>query len=224
MFGEELSAFREVRAETIKMADQLLQEQMNYSPAPRRWSAGEVLDHLVLADDVYRKEISELIKLKRAGKQPVIKRSLTDLDVSVALIPKHMLSAFELPLTVLGKLLPRPMREFMLRSRLFPAQNPDRATPRQGRAVDELKRDLRSSLKATEALFVANADLDYRELVHQHPLLGTNNVLQIIRFMRLHEERHQDQLRELFDLSDFPAGEGQRGANHETAPRPRPRG
>ncbi|MBA3241158.1 MAG: DinB family protein [Acidobacteria bacterium] len=206
MLGDELDAFRASRARTLDMSERLSQQQMDFAPQPQKWSAGEVFDHLILADRAYRGEISQLIELKRTGKKPYLSRSLADLNASPAFIPRSMLPLFEFPLTLLGALLPRAARDLMLRSRLFPARNPDVATPRKGRPADEIRDDLCDSLAETEKLFRANPDIDFRELIHSHPLLGVNNVPQIVRFMRMHEQRHQAQLDEILSDADFPPG------------------
>jgi uncharacterized damage-inducible protein DinB len=203
---DELEDFRAARERTIEMVGGLSQRQMDFATAPRRWSAGEVVDHLLLADGVYRGEISQLIGLKRAGKRPYVSRSLADLNVSVAFIPKSVIALFDIPFTLLGALLPRSARDFVMRDRRFRAQNPDAATPRKGRPAGELLDDLRTSLGETEELFDANPDIDYTELVHRHPLLGVNNVLQIVRFMAMHERRHQEQLDEILRDAGFPPG------------------
>ena len=49
-----------------------------------------------------------------------------------------------------------------------------------------------------------DAGLDYREMRLSHPLLGDNNVLQLLRMMRLHEERHQEQIRDILHSPAFP--------------------
>jgi hypothetical protein len=57
------------------------------------------------------------------------------------------------------------------------------------------------ALEELEALFAANPDLDYDEMMHQHPLLGTQNVPHLLYTMELHEERHQSQMSDL--LADY---------------------
>lgn len=201
---EELNEFRATRARTFDMAAGLSQRQMDFAPRPGKWSAGEVLDHLLLADGVYRGEILRLIELKRSGRRPELNRSLSDLNARPAFVPKGLLPAFELPFNLLGALMPRAARDFVMRSRLFPARNPDVATPTRGRPAEDLREDLLDSLEETEAVFAANPDIDYTELVHRHPLLGVNNVVQIVRFMATHERRHQEQLAEILGDERFP--------------------
>jgi hypothetical protein len=59
------------------------------------------------------------------------------------------------------------------------------------------------SLKETVALLESNAQLDYSEMLIQHPLLGKNNVPGLLRFLALHERRHQRQMKEIMSSSQF---------------------
>jgi len=190
---EELAASR---ARTLALVEGLSQERLDCVPRPGCWSIGEVLDHLLLTDAFYRGEIEQLIDLARSGQEPVLRRSLSELDISFAFMPRALLPWLDLPLTVMSAFVPRVLRDTLLRSRLLPARNPAVSTPRRNRPAAELRAELAASLASTQALFAHNADLDFRRLVHQHPLMGTNDALELLRILTLHEERHLDQIRE----------------------------
>ena len=207
MFKADLDLFRAARARTLTMVRGLSQVQMNYTPAPEKWSIGEILDHLLLSEEFFRGEIAQLIQLKKTGRQPVLARRLADLNFSMAFIPKGALSLFEVPLNFLNVFIPSCLREFMIRNRLVPAQSADVAIPSKGRPAGELRNDLESFVKQTAALLEANPSLDYSEMSEQHPLLGTNNVLQLLRLLAFHEQRHQYQISDI--LSDPKFSQGQ---------------
>jgi hypothetical protein len=38
---------------------------------------------------------------------------------------------------------------------------------------------------------------------YQHPIMGSNNVLQMLRIMALHERRHQSQIRDILRSRQF---------------------
>jgi DinB superfamily len=204
MFRESLEMFRSTRSRTIEMADELSQEQLDFAPAAGKWSAGEVLDHLLLAEKLNRDQVAELIELKRTQRKPFVRRTFADVNVSIGYIPKCLLPIFEVPFTLLNTFTPAGVREYMTRNRLVPAQHPDVATPRKGRSAAELRENLARSLKETENLFNANADLHYSEMIAQHPLLGTNNVPGLLRFMAAHEQRHQSQINNIMASPQFP--------------------
>jgi hypothetical protein len=170
---------------------------MDWRPAPDSWSVGEVLDHLLLAERFFRGEIATLIDRRKAGRTPVLLRSFQDLDLSVGPIPKGLLPWLEVPLLVASLFVPASVRDFLVRSPLIPARHPTVANPRRGRLANDLRADLGGSLAETEALFEANPEVDYRALWYVHPLLGSNNVLDLIRIATRHEERHQNRIAEI---------------------------
>ena len=204
MFRESLEMFCSTRSRTMALVDQLSQEQLDFTSGVGKWSVGEVLDHLLRAENLNREQITELIELSKAGRKPFVRRTFSDVNVSVAYIPKVLLPVLEVPFTLLNTFVPARVRQYMTRNRLIPAQAPDIATPKKGRPAGELRKDLASSIKETENLFNANADLDYREMSVQHPLLGTNDVPGLLRFMAAHEQRHQSQINNIMASPQFP--------------------
>jgi DinB superfamily len=204
MMEDGLTLLHRTREETLSLAASLTQVQADFRPAPGRWSAGEILDHLILSEKLYRQLISELIALAKAGRRPVISQGFREVNTSIANIPKGALPFLEVPLTVFNMFVPGFVRDTMTQFRLLPAQNPDIAEPRPGAPVDELRQGLRDSYKQTAALLRSSPGLDYRKLRYQHPLMGDNNVIKILRILALHERRHQSQLRDLLRSSRFP--------------------
>lgn len=196
--------FTTTRASTLALVSGLTQTQLDYPPAPGKWSVGEVLDHVILGQRLNLCYISEVIAMKKAGRSPELSLSFTDVDVSIAYIPKGLLPALELPFTALNLFLPTCVRDFMTRNRLIPAQNPELTNPRRARPAAELRDDLGNSMKEAEALFEPEADLDYDEMTIQHPLLGSNSVPELLRFLALHEQRHQSQISDILANPGFP--------------------
>jgi hypothetical protein len=41
-------------------------------------------------------------------------------------------------------------------------------------------------------------------MIQHHPLMGVNNVLQLLRIVALHEQRHQSQIGDILRLPGFP--------------------
>lgn len=201
---QRLDLYRSTRAQTLTLVERLSQAQMDYTPAPGKWSPGEVLDHLLLGERLNLGHIHDLIEMKRRGERPVLRLSLRDLDISIGYLPKTLLQFFEVPLTVMNMFVPGSFRDALTRYRLIPAQNSALTTPRHGRGAEELRNDLICSLQETEALLDAHSDLDYREMVIQHPLLGSNTIPELIRFLAFHEQRHQSQIKETMSGARFP--------------------
>ena len=193
------------RARTLEMVRKLSQYQMDFAPAPGKWSVGEVLDHLILGQRLNLCYITEVIGMKKAGHRPVLQLGFEDVDVSIAHVPKNILPALEVPFTVLNIFLPNKVRDLMTRYRLVPARNPRLTSPRRSRPADELRNELIDSLRETEALLESNADLDFSEMLIQHPLLGNNDVPGLLRFLALHEQRHQSQIESVLRSPGFAA-------------------
>jgi hypothetical protein len=206
MYQTEWKRFQSVRSATLGLAVGVSEQQAAYVPAPGKWSIGEVLDHLLLAEKQYRDRFAKLIEMKRAGRKPVLRSSFAEIDTSLLFIPKPVLPLLETSFQMMNLFVPAAVREALTRYRIVPAQAPSIALPRKGRPVAELRAELRHSIEQTEALFRNNPGLDYREMRMAHPLMGNNNVLQLIRIMRLHEQRHQEQVRGVQRSPSYPKG------------------
>lgn len=204
VYSNDLELLRVTRADTLHLTGGLTQEQADFTHGAGKWSAGEVMDHLMLAENVYRNTISELILLAHAGKRTVINGTFKEVNVSIAYIPKAALPFLEVPLSLFNLFVPPFVREILTEFPVLPTQDPDVAHPRQGRPVGVLRETMRTSYEKTAALFTGNPGLDYKRMRYRHPLLGDNNVLGLIRIVAFHERRHQSQLRTLFESPAFP--------------------
>ena len=205
MYKKDLELLRLTRQETLSLIAGISQEQSDFTPAPGKWSVGEVLDHLLLAEGFYRRMFAQLIELKKSGvARPVIKNDFDDLNTSIAYIPKSLLPMLEIPFTVLNMFVPAQVRELMTEFRILPAQGPDKAQPKKGRPVAELREDLRAAYEQTAALLDGNPNYDYREMRYRHPLLGDNSLLQVLRIVALHERRHHSQIQDVLRSRQFP--------------------
>jgi len=207
-----LDRVRRVRRETLRLTGDLDQERLDRRPSPRRWSVGEVLDHLILSDRFYRGDVERLFELARAGERPVLRRSFADLDPSILFFPKRLLPLLEPPLAVMNLFMPRSLRDWIARNRLIPAQNPEISEPRPGRPAEELRHELAESLEETEAVFRDAEGLDLTAIEHYHPLLGKRDLAGLLDFIADHEERHQAQIREILSTRGRPDRPGRTGA------------
>jgi hypothetical protein len=104
---ESLDLLRKTRGTTLELVRDLNQTQSDYVPAPGKWSIGEVLDHLLLAEKLYRDSIATLIQLEKAGLRPVISKSFSEIDTSIAYLPKSVLPFLDVPFTLLNIVVPR---------------------------------------------------------------------------------------------------------------------
>ena len=199
-----LDEFRATRARTLEMSEGLTQEQVDFVPGENRWSIGEVLDHMLLGERLNREQVAKLIEMARQGRKAELRLTFSDLNISVAGLPRSLLPLLEAPLTLMNMFIPDGLRNYLTRTRLLPFRNPDPATPHRGRPAAQLRGDLITSLQETERLFQSNPDLNYDEMFVQHPLLGRYDVPGLLRFMSAHEQRHQSQIVDIQAASGFP--------------------
>jgi hypothetical protein len=200
-----LTDFDAVRARTLRMVAALSQRQLDFSPRPGRWSVGDVLDHLLLTQKVYHEEIVELVALRRAGRRPRLRRTFRDLNISPLFLPAAVLPWLDVPLTLVNHVVPDAVRDLMTEFPIVPSRNPDRSAPRPHRAGVDLRSDLLRSLADLRAVLTANADLDFREMVSEHPLTGVSHVPRMLTFLAQHERRHQRQIDGVRGDRKFPS-------------------
>src|SRR5262249_26479986 len=115
MYQAELQLFRSARDQTRALVENLSQGQMDYSPGAGKWSVGELLDHLLLAEKGIRDDIVKLIELRRAGRRALLQHTFADTNVRPWFIPKALLPVFEGPFACLNLFVPRAARDFILR-------------------------------------------------------------------------------------------------------------
>ena len=161
---------------------------------------GEILDHLILSDQVYFREIKSLFDLKKAGQPTYLRRRFSDFNPSVFFIPKSALPYLEEPFRLVNLILPRSLRTFFVLSRLVPTDAPDVATPRPGRSGDAIRQELAAGPAELADLFAGAPGADFNEFIHYHPLLGENNLYQILTFLTNHETVHQRQLQDTLPM------------------------
>jgi len=203
---DRLSELESARAQTLGMTGALSQGQLDFAPRTGVWSIGEILDHLVLAEALYRGEIARLIELARAGRRPYLRRTFDEINVAPMYVPTIVLSLFSTPIAIMSRTMPDSVRRLLTEFPLVPTRNPDLATPRRHRPAAALQSDLRQSLADTRALLATNRDLQFDRMISEHPLTGATSVPQMLGFLALHERRHQGQIDRVRRQRSFPAG------------------
>ena len=191
---ESLQRAQRLRDRTLALVTGLSQMELDYAPAPKTWSVGEILDHLILSDQVYYREIKALFDLKREGKPTYLRRRFSDFNPSVFFLPKSALPYLDESFRLVNLVLPRSLRTFFVLSRLVPTDAPDIAKPRPGRSGDAIRQELAAGPVALSDLFVGEPEADFNQFIHYHPLLGENNLYQLLVFLTNHETVHQRQI------------------------------
>lgn len=166
------STLREVEAEAAELAA----EQLAFRPAPGRWTIAECVEHIALAESVFRRIVDGLLQLPpRPAAKPEAQRREED------------------------EAIPR-----LARDRGKKGQAPEAGVP-AGRPVAESLAILRRDRAATID-FVRTTAADLRAHRRDSPVLRDTDAYQWLLLAGGHAQRHLDQIRELKADAAFPRG------------------
>jgi hypothetical protein len=164
-------------AATMETVAGLDQVQADWRPAPGRWSIGEILHHLVLANGLFVTVVRRLVERGRRegltasqGNRRSWHRLRSIADVSVS----------------------------------GPVTNPPPATPTHGLPLAGLRRDLEATHEAMTGLVSALTGLDVGVLRLRHPLGLELNLYQWVDSAGAHERRHVAQINAVAADPGFP--------------------
>ncbi len=193
----EVARLGALRRQTLGMLTYVTEEQAAFSPKPGSWSVLQVLDHIVLFEALYRDAIAKLIELGKQGRKTEIRYSLADIDVSMPMVPKAAWSMLEIPLDMANNFIPSIVRQTMIRFPVVAATSPKVADPRPGLTLAGIKVELMEAARQTADLLASPLPKDGQDMRISHPILGNNNVVDLLGMTAAHEERHQRQIRDL---------------------------
>lgn len=204
-----LAKLRAARQGTLSLIDDLTQEESDFFPgtllpSAKSWSIGQIVQHLLLIEGIYRTLMQNLIELGRQGAKKNLELTFAEIDNSIAFIPKPVISKLAAPLNLLNMMIPRSIREEMFRIPLIPGTNPRAAEPVLSRPITELREEAVTSLRTTEEIFNGHLPPDLLERTFSHPLLGSNNAADVLGILAAHEQRHHAQIRRAFADPHFP--------------------
>ncbi len=154
----------------------LSQAQLDFKPAPDRWSISENLSHLNKVERGLPKLYTMLLqKIAEAGLQPETEGSMLDsLDRSI---------------------LDDATQKF---------QAPERVQPLPGLSKAEVLAALQASRQAVLDAVAPAGEYDLSGVIWPHPALGDINFYQWLLFIGKHEQRHLGQIEEIKKAEGFP--------------------
>ena len=202
--SSELNRFRCVRAKTLETLADVTEDQARWSPRASAWSIAQIADHLLRSEELYREQWLRMIQLARDGKTQTIRIRFEEVDTSIALVPRDLITVFEFPLRVFNRFVPTAVRETMVRYPFVAAVNPKASQPRADLKLEKLRADLAASLAETEKLLRGPLPPNFERMRMDHPVIGNNNPIEMCRIMIAHEERHQGQIAHIRRNSKFP--------------------
>ena len=191
-------ALRAAREDTLALVADLSQEQLETSLGRNSWSIGEILDHLLRAEEVLGREILSLLDRRRQFRSSFVYRSLREIDAPFGTLPLLLRLPIEGALMLWNAAIPPTLREWILSQRELRAATPRALQPRAERSRGDLIDDLQAHLDKGDRL--ANAvgtGTDFDAATYYSPVVGFTNVSGLIRLLAQHERRHQEQIREV---------------------------
>ena len=157
------------RARLLQSVEGLSDARQNFRPAPEKWSAAEVLEHLSIIERRVTKLIAALLDKAEANGRP------RDAGEPFA---------------------PVSVAEFVERSRAQKFNAPEDARPGGAPLADSLKA-LRDSRASLQALRPRVERTDCAGVRFPHPAWGPLNLYQWVAFVGAHEARHLSQIEAL---------------------------
>jgi hypothetical protein len=158
------------RARLFDAVEGLSEEQQSFTPAPDRWSAAELVEHLSIVEGNVVRLLEKLLgKAEEAGAGTVAPDLFDD---------------------------PVSIEEFVERARGVKLEAPERIRPTGLTLSDSLAR-LRDSRAALHALRPRVERADGRSLRFPHPAWGPLDLYQWLLFVGAHEDRHLAQIEAL---------------------------
>ena len=200
----ELDRLGGIRRRTLALVRDLDEAQAAFAPRSKAWSIAQNLDHIVLFEGLYRDAISKLIDLGKQRKPTKIVYTLKDIDVSISGLPNVVLSAMEIPMNLMNQFIPSFVRQTIVRFPVLAANSPKIAEPRAGLTLASLREQLTESARVTRDLLTPPLPAPASKMVISHPVLGINDIVDLLGMMCAHEERHQDQMRNILADSRLP--------------------
>ena len=157
------------RARLLQSVEGLSDAQENFRPAPEKWSAAEVLEHLSIIERRVTKLIAALLDKAEADGRP-----------------RDAVEPFA----------PVSVAEFVEQSRTQKFNAPEGARPEGLPLADSLS-NLRDSRAALQALRPRVERADCAGVRFPHPAWGPLNLYQWVAFVGAHEARHLSQIEAL---------------------------
>jgi hypothetical protein len=188
--------FRIVRGRTLDIAARVSDQQAGKRARAGTWSVAEVLDHLVQTEVAFRKYQRQALERAWAGAKGTIRIGFRDVDTRLRPLPGSWMPMLTPVLFGLHAVTPFAVRLAVMRKPgLLWAVAPKVTKPLGHRALAELRADLAAEMRETAAVFEGDLPEALPQMRVAHPLYGSNNMVQVVRLMAAHEERHQHQLR-----------------------------
>ena len=168
------------RERLLRAVEGLSEEEQRFRPAPDRWSAAQLCEHLSIVEG----NVATLLgKVLARGEEAGAVRAEGAPFAAVSI------------------------GEFVERSRGVKLEAPERIRPGDAPVLSDALSRLRDSRAALHALRPALERADGHALLFPHPAWGPLNLYQWLLFVGAHESRHRAQIEALKETMNAPPGE-----------------
>jgi hypothetical protein len=170
-----IKLLKDSQAETLALVEKLSDEQWKFKPAPEKWSVGECVEHIMMAEGALFANVEKALAAKENPAWAEQTKGKTE------------------------------FLERVMPSRTGRAQAPEAIVPTGKVPRAELLKQLRDAraktLKFAEA---AKAPLKSHTAEHPFPVFNTLNAYQWVIYIPLHNQRHNKQIEEVRAHPNFP--------------------
>jgi hypothetical protein len=167
------------RAQLLRETIGLSQAQTDWCPAPGHWSIGEVLDHITVAEAVWGRTISNVLKAAEArGTLPPYPHE----TVAFRWRPPTADERWEVPA-------------------------PEVAVPVPGRPIGALREALQDQAGWTARVLGRIAATDPRQFTVMHPILGAMYLAEAYLWAAWHMRVHLKQILDIKQATGFPGSD-----------------
>ena len=202
-----LEHLHEARAALLSSLDGLSQEQLNFRPAPRSWSAGEAAHHAGLAEEVQMDFVRALLQEGDPDRGASRFIPLAELPLRPVLLPLAVLQIpfVQLSLSLLSAAVPRDIQTTFLSTPVFKARTVPRMEPTRGILRSHLLRALQEIRNTTLKILAPVADWNLSLFRYRHPLIGNHDVYGVLELLASHDQRHIRQIEVVKSHHRFPS-------------------
>jgi uncharacterized damage-inducible protein DinB len=170
--GEIFDHIDAARERLLRAVEGLSEDEQGFRPAPDRWSAAQLCEHLAIVEGNVTRLLGKLLsKAEESGASRAVGAAFAPVSI----------------------------REFVERSRGVKLEAPESIRPGDAPVLADTLARLRDSRAALHALRPALESADGQSILFPHPVWGPLNLYQWLLFVGAHESRHRAQIEALME-------------------------
>ena len=196
------------RTALLSRIEGLSQLQLDYQPSRQSWSIGQIVHHVGLAEKLWRGHLSRAIRKAGPKREATVHVSLDDVPFRSRVLPDFLWrNPLVLPpLSLMVKLIPRPIQAMMFAIPLIKMDAAPQMQPKRGLSRNQILQFLEETRRTTLDLLRPICDWNLTRIRVVHPLVGDQDVCGILELLASHEQRHAQQIDLIKKRASYPRG------------------